>query len=282
MAESIGIESGSVHRIRSENYTKAMTPYALEVYSGFCLSDEFLAIAGRHLSDLTMVAQSEYEKLAVTSGLCVEIIDGQQEREESLAGSSNKFHRFWRLHPGVIKERAEMLSMIIGQQQETTSEHSPDYRRIALDWLFGEMSLEVVGNSIHMQHIFNKYVNDYNGQNPYDSAGLTVSRDFLDQYSDGHSLHDVHLEHLMLKMGIGAVFLRDSLVRNLNINIGRAMWVIEGVLKEGYPGNPTKKITPFSEDDIRIRMMSQRLIFANYDFESYRQDRGGFLSSVLL
>ncbi len=230
----------------TKEYATAMTPGIYDSILELGLEPEFAAIAGRHIQDLYIGIDTR-PKESKTSSLTVMKSQNYPTCEYVRAAIIG-------MHDVEVRRRA--ISNSCAKQGIKPDKIAVS--KTAFDWVFFELCFDAVNNACRMQQKYGKYVRDYNGQNIYDEAHLTISRAFMEEYAADFTKNDLITEYELTKAGFALQLLKDTFVRNNIVsNNTRAEWLVTKLAKN-HSNTKSKGIPPYRQDELMLRLTNIR------------------------
>jgi hypothetical protein len=208
-------------------FSEALAPDVVRTVSEFGLQDEMIGVLSMHLSRLHVVMVPE---------------NSTERSHLSLFRSpeTDEYKRLAMVSPEDIAQRSDLIRDIASEQSVRIDRRQGDM--LGLDWVYYELSVDALSNSVYMQNRFERYVNDTNVQDGFDS-NLYIARNFLNSISsDGPALTDVQVKNQQtrFKQGMALQMLPDAAVRTgITSDLKKATWLVHGV-QGRYPTRCTK------------------------------------------
>lgn len=156
------VDAGDSRELNPD-FIESMTPVLVETYLELGLDHELAAMLGRHLNDLNIVFDVASDTTQMTVSRC----------------HSAKWGRELKVSTQELRKKYQAVSLAASTiiPFEITDEASA---KIALDWILFEASADALSNTVHMQHKFNRYIQDFNGQSDHYKSEFTAARMYLE------------------------------------------------------------------------------------------------------
>jgi hypothetical protein len=177
-----GVEEAQVTQRYSNEYATNMAPYLMQSLTKHGLSPVLHDIVERHIEDLHLLVNDDTQETESTRHLTYST--SSRLTLEQVKINDDPDDKEWRRVLIVNKTDYDRRIRLIEKQFETFPYNRAYFDReglesVVYDWIIGEEAITIVANSIHMYRTFGKYIPDYNGQNPYSKAELTINADFI-------------------------------------------------------------------------------------------------------
>ncbi len=229
-------------------YITQTTEFAVQTAEELGLAAPFMAILAKHIQDLGIIT-TEYGD-SRRAALSV-------YKDESAPILTYK--RAAIINPTHVEMYAssitKALHAIVGEN--AAGQDDPTVPNMALDWTMYELCADALGNSCYMQHSFDGYIKDFNGQSTSYNSHDTVVREFLKEYASDFTEVDVAREHESFRSGFALQLLKNDLLRNkLCSSLKQAEWVVAQISKNYPTLGIGRKITPMHHDDLMSRCIN--------------------------
>lgn len=219
------------------------------------LDGRFIGIFAKHMLDLN---------------ICDTINTDDHQSRLFVCRDSEAPDHAYHIEAIINPKQVEMYSSVLGKvllNQDycpSTYANPETITPLALDWVIHELSADALGNSCYMQQRFDCYIPDYNGQNIYDNAELTISNEFLRNYADvNFSEEEARADHNNFRAGYALELLRaDILRRGLTDSTQRADWITHGLAKQYPLFNGQTPITPLRREALMVRCANMQPVMA--------------------
>jgi len=205
--------------------------------------DEVLGVTGAYLGNL-YVAMSP---VGDSSSTHLELYHHKE---------TDEYRRMAVVSPADIAKKSDYLRRCSKYSEMFISKEDADL--LGHEWLFYELSADILGNSVFMQNRYERYINDTNVQAGFD-ANFRVVKMFLESYADEFDRTDLEVQQTALKFGLALELMPDAIVRKgVTENLKKAEWMINGIRsRDDYPNtflNGDIRIRPLSSDEIVGRL----------------------------
>lgn len=257
-------ESGPTHLIRfpvvesttsspdcEDKYSALMTPDIVSVYMELGLDPAFAAILSRHLLDLHVVWQGGVKNSYLTVSAHKDPKNRTEWHREAVI-SRLQFGEY----ESLLGEAYEKLDDVV--KVDGSARTADNISKLALDWIFFELSVDAAGISCYMQHKYDRYVTGFDGSSANWRSDLKICEDYASEnYDVAVDQKVIQDDQDDLKAGLAMIMLHDSIIRtDLLASAPAARWIVS-YLQAHYPRrSPEKPIIPLSQSDVILKLSS--------------------------
>jgi hypothetical protein len=235
------IEMSPIHT----RFSEALVPDLVHGLDDLGIAPEFTAIFAKHVSDLHIVINPVGDKRP--SRLTVMKHDDEYKRFAVLS------HQDLQRHSARLAEASQCLGLTLDKDNR---------QKVALTWIFFELSADALSNSVYMQHRYDKYIPDFDGQRYSWESENTLARNFLSEYAaDTYTIDEVMVERERFRAGFALFFLKDALLRYGVVDRDKqAEWLIQSLRHEypywDYSNKMCHKVVPEHTRELMQRVQS--------------------------
>jgi hypothetical protein len=270
-----GSHSSLGRDLKGVQFDGQFTKDVIGFYDQMGTDPRFLAILGRHVSDTHLMISSVIGESFLTTR---QTKDTSSEREQTswerlLILSETQRSMYAKAIEAATKsmskpKRAGGIALgtlvdLKGKQLDSEKTMTRKITRdLSLDWIFYELTSDMLANSIYMQQRFDHYIPDFNGQSPHYRTEFTIAREFLSGYASDEFQserdHAVLREFRNFRAGVALGMLADDMIRKeVAGSMTEALWITSMLAKE-YPlyGREQKPIVPMGKVEMFIRLSS--------------------------
>lgn len=230
-------------------YPRLMTPDTVRLYMELGFDATFSAILSRYLQDLHLVGQKDADRSYLT-------VSAHQEGDTE--------EPVWHREMVVSAPQRDEYRQTLQDGYEAIDDglRYPNFDpertldKLAVDWIFFELSADAAAESCYMQHKYDRYIPGFNGQNRNWRSDLKISDEYLRKQTEVEpSRAAANADHESLRAGIGMVLLHDSILRtDLFEGAPAARWLIS-YLQMNHPAKTENKyFSVHSTADVILRL----------------------------
>jgi len=232
-----------------DEYAKVMAPDIVRFYDDMGLDPTFMPILTKHIKDIHLLRQqggAATTRLDVRSTMTDE---GDREWYRAAIFNNEQLETYRDNVFGVLDQRD------IGDTKEDRTILS---EKLAVNWLFYELSADAVANSYSLQQRYDAYIPDWNGQASCYMAQFAISESFFQEYAQDADVHAVARDHESFRAGVSLLQLRDDLLRMGVVKHDTvAGWVVHDLAEVVYPqvrGDSQDHVRPLGREEIMLRL----------------------------